>query len=372
MDRAVGINPEFNLSLLQQDLKGHLAQPNKDNPILSKANLHRIDPEEVIKPLETAIKLGESSLFTLGNFSLIMGKAKSRKSFFLGVLSSVLLVDDLFGFCGTLPREQRKILYFDTEQAKFHVQRAFRRIRQMTSGNNLEYIDIFHLRTLQPKERLEMIEAVIYSTSDLGFVFIDGIRDLVTSINDEEQATFISSKLLKWSEELNIHISVVLHQNKSDNNARGHLGTELINKAETVLSVAKSEGNSDISIVTPELCRDKEPDVFAFEIIDGLPAIADNYEIRTETSKNRFNMSDLGEWQIYSLLAETYSNGNEFGYSELVRQIKLAFTKQFGKSIGDNRAKDLVSIAKNNNWLIQETQKGAYRLGKFKMSEDEK
>jgi hypothetical protein len=32
-----------------------------------------------------------------------------------------------------------------------------------------------------------------------------------------------------------IHIHTILHQNKADENARGHIGTELNNKAETVL-----------------------------------------------------------------------------------------------------------------------------------------
>ncbi|MCU9931164.1 mobilization protein, partial [Escherichia coli] len=76
-------------------------------------------------------------------------------------------------------------------------------------------------------------------------------------------ATMIVSKLMKWSEEKNILIVTVLHQNKGDNNARGHIGTELNNKAETVLSVSKSSDNEMVSIVQAEMCRNLEPESFA-------------------------------------------------------------------------------------------------------------
>ena len=38
-------------------------------------------------------------------------------------------------------------------------------------------------------------------------------------------------------------IHTILHQNKGEEHARGHIGTELSNKAETVLQVEKDEKN---------------------------------------------------------------------------------------------------------------------------------
>ena len=40
----------------------------------------------------------------------------------------------------------------------------------------------------------------------------------------------------------------LLHQNKGDEHARGHIGTELSNKAETVLQVEKDEKNPGVSL----------------------------------------------------------------------------------------------------------------------------
>lgn len=357
------INPNFDLSVFESDAEKQLESLND----LTELNRLQISPTEKITPPQVAIKMGGGILGTLGNFSLIIGKAKSRKSFFLNILATSLLLDDSFYnvFKGCLPNDKRTILYFDTEQGKYHVQLALKRICEMTGINDPDNIRVFCLRSKNPQERLELIEKAVYNIPDVGFVFIDGIKDLITSINDEEQATMIASKLLKWTEELNIHISVVLHQNKSDNNARGHIGTELLNKAETVLSVAKSDGNKDISIVQPEMCRNKEPESFAFEIIDGLPVVAENYEIRTETKKNKFDVFDLDKKDLYQILTEVYSKENQFGYSELVRQIKLTYKHLFGNNIGDNRAKDIITLSKDYGLLDQEKPKAPYTLNKI-------
>src|SRR5690606_13337193 len=153
---------------------------------------------------------------------------------------------------GCLPTDKRMVLYIDTEQGRYHVQSAVKRICRMIGVSEPDNLRIFGLRSLSPAERLVVIDYAISTTENLGFVAIDGIRDLVTSINDEDQASMMATKLLKWTDERQIHIATVLHQNKGDNNARGHLGSELVNKAETTLSITKNPQDKDISIVEAE------------------------------------------------------------------------------------------------------------------------
>jgi predicted ATP-dependent serine protease len=336
---------------------------------------YKINVNETIPPPQIAIKFkntktdGYAILGTLGNFSLIIGKAKARKSFYINVLVSTALSKDyvLQRFKSDLPNDKSEVLYFDTEQGKYHVQLAVKRICSQINQPEPKNLHTYYLRSLTPSERLRFIEAEIYCNDKIGFVVIDGIKDLVTSINDEEQATMIVSKLMKWSEERNIHIVTVLHQNKSDTNARGHIGTELINKAETVLEVAKSETDNSISIVTPQQCRNIEPEIFAFEINEfGLPIIAENFEVRTETKKNKFDVTELEDFKKYQLLTEIFSKGESFSYSDLVIQLGLAYKNQFKNSIGTNRAKELLTFCKNQNWLLQSKDKAPYTLGAFK------
>jgi hypothetical protein len=323
---------------------------------------YRIDVKEDIPRPQIAWSLKNVTddktaiLGTLGNFSLVIGKAKAKKSFFINIAVSTALSKNvtLERFTSDLPEHQSEVLYIDTEQGKYHVQAAIKRICEQINEAEPKNLHAYFLRSLTPLERLKFIEAEIYSNPRLGFVIIDGIKDLVTSINDEEQATNIASKLLKWTEERNIHIVTVLHQNKSDANARGHIGTELINKAETVLEVAKSDTEPLISIVTALQCRNIEPEPFAFEIdVFGLPIVAENYELRTETKSNRFDVTDLEDSKKYELLQQVYSNGQSFGYSELVVQIGLAYKNEFKATIGTNRSKELISYSKNKDWLLQ-------------------
>ena len=339
---------------------------------------YKIDVNEVIPKPQIAISLantktdGYAILGTLGNFSVIIGKAKAKKSFFINIAVSTALSKDLIleRFKSDLPNDKSEVLYFDTEQGKYHVQKAVKRICSQINEPEPKNLHTYFLRSLTPSERLEFIQNEIYSNDKIGFVVIDGIKDLVTSINDEEQATNIASKLLKWTEERNIHIVTVLHQNKSDTNARGHIGTELINKAETVLEVAKSETDSNISIVTPQQCRNIEPEVFAFEINEyGIPVIAENFEVRTETKNNRFDVTDLENYKKYQLLTEVFSKGESFSYGKLVEQIVIAYKNQFQSSIGTNRTKLLITDCSNNGWLLQEKHKAPYTLGQFKENE---
>ena len=74
----------------------------------------------------------------------------------------------------------------------------------------------------------------------IGLVIIDGIRDLMYDINSPSESSELINLLMRWSSEYNLHIHTVLHLNKGDDNTRGHIGTELNNKAETVLQITKA------------------------------------------------------------------------------------------------------------------------------------
>jgi hypothetical protein len=334
----------------------------------SELLLSEIRVTDKLEPPVVALKIADSIVSTLGNVLTVIGKAKSRKSFLISVAIAVAISKDfVFNlFTSHLPNDKKTILLFDTEQSKYHVQIALLRVCKMIGIKEPTNLKVYGLRKYAPSERLQIIEYAIYNTPNIGIVFIDGAKDLITSINDEEQATMIVSKFLKWTEELNISIVTVLHQNKSDTNARGHIGTELMNKSETVISVTKAETDKEISIVNAEACRNMDFDPFGFEINEeGIPVIAENFEIRTATKKDKFDVTDLEDFKKYQLLTEVFSKGVEFSYSLLQTQIQLAYKSQFKKEIGKSATEKLITDCKNNNWLIQEAKLKPYKLGEF-------
>ena len=64
--------------------------------------------------------------------------------------------------------------------------------------------------------------------------------------------------------------------NKGDKSARGHIGSEIQNKSETVISVTKDITDREISNVKHEFARGMDFEDFCFTIIGGLPEINEN------------------------------------------------------------------------------------------------
>ena len=296
------------------------------------------------------------------DISTIIGKAKSRKTFATGLLLASVagnaIIQDRIK--GSLPEDKRNVLFIDTEQAEYYAKNSSRRVLGLLNldykTDSLPNFKAISLRRFNPHERLQIIEWLIYNTPDLGFVIIDGIRDLITSINDEEQATMITSKLLKWSTERMIHISCVLHMNKGDNNARGHVGTELMNKSLTVLGVSKVEKNEEYSIIEPIATRDREfkPIVFGIDE-EGLPYILSDNDataLKTETGKPKAKqITDWTDEQHSGILERMFKNEPQMKSGDFINAIKLAY------GVGTNKAQIFVAYFKKES-LIKWQNKG--------------
>lgn len=263
---------------LKQDQQTVLdSQPNA---LLDSA---RITLDKEIKPPPPVLQIDNLSvhpvtIFTEGNISVIKGKAKARKTFALAMLTAASLSDSII-YRRFISRTRGSVIYFDTEQSSFYVQQAYYRIAQISNGEGINNrFFCYGLRKYNPAQRLELIEWVFDNFKNIGMVVIDGIRDLIKDINSPEESTMISSKLLKWSEESGAHIVTVLHENPVGDKLRGHIGTELMNKAETIINVKKIEGNdSHVSKISCDLMRGLDFDPIYFTINDNIPEVLPNY-----------------------------------------------------------------------------------------------
>jgi KaiC/GvpD/RAD55 family RecA-like ATPase len=227
----------------------------------------------------------ERRLFSLGNFSAITGKSKSKKSFFAAMLLAAaakngLIENKLNGF---LPTSKNGVLLFDTEQSNYDVYRYAKNVLDVI-GHKADNFGAFALMEYTPKERCEIIDHAITKYKDnVSYIVIDGIADLATAINDELEATRVVSLLMKWTKLYNNHITVNIHQNKNDNFATGHLGSLILKKAEAIISVFKDEKDSMVSKVE---CTDirgtAEFKDFEIEIQEtGIPKLRENFYIPT-------------------------------------------------------------------------------------------
>ena len=346
------------------------------NELSIKLESCRIDVLEEIPPPDIAWEIREANseeyilVGTLGNFSLVKGKAKSKKSFFINMAIASAVGTDILQnkLRSPLKEGYNQVLYFDTEQSKYHIIQAVKRICTQTGVQVPPNLKTYGLRKESPAERLRLVEYSIENTPNLGFVVIDGIRDLITSINDEAESSNMASKLLEWTEVYNIHIVVILHENPGSDKARGHIGTELMNKAETVIALEIDSSEPNISYVKAGFCRNIPFEPFAFEITEeGLPHILHNYTVKLKSSKKSFDVLALSDSDKFQILEEVLPNGEGYTHTELVSQIKIALDKKYqgnkGKGIG--KIKELITSAKEVGWLVQQGNRQPYTLGKL-------
>lgn len=214
-----------------------------DYDSLWKKSLVRVTDEFSLPPV--ILQVDDAIIGTLGNFSASTGKAKAKKTFNVSAIVAAALINgQVLEYRASLPEGKRKILYFDTEQSPFHCKLVLQRILKLAGlplNQQPENLIFSHLREISdPAIRCEVIRKAIYEIEGVGLVVIDGIRDLILDdINNPTQSTILIGNLMQWTSERGIHIQTVLHLNKGDDNSRGHIGTELNNKTETVLQVTK-------------------------------------------------------------------------------------------------------------------------------------
>lgn len=219
---------------------------------------------------ECIMYIDDHEVLTLGNFSAIIGKAKARKTFLATMFAAASSGKDSI-YNKFIPKGGGRVLYIDTEQSRYHVQVVVKRIKAMigSEGN----VKMFALRPYSPSERVGIIDRILAEEEGVSLVILDGVRDLITNINSEEQSTEAVTKLMKWTAEYKIHIMCVIHQNKADSNARGHIGTEIQNKSESVISVTRPDPESFHTIVKSEYSRSMGFNEFTFSVVDGIPVV---------------------------------------------------------------------------------------------------
>lgn len=218
---------------------------------------------------------------TAGNISMIKGEEKARKSF----LKSLILGCSFGGNSNLYTNsidilghdlKDKYIIDIDTEQDDYDSWLNAIRIPKLVGVKPDNYMAI-KLRDKTPNERLRYVEWLFLESEyrdKLGVVSIDGYVDLINDFNNQLESSELTQKLMKWSSVSKAHITGVLHLNPNSDKARGHLGTILQQKCETVVIIADK---GDYSLVTCQRGRGKKFREFCISVNnEWLPEIIDN------------------------------------------------------------------------------------------------
>lgn len=276
----------------------------------------RITPESDLPPMQPLFKMYDTPCCFRGELVADCGKAKSGKTTFLSVMITCAIGQKKVLALERLSDEPLKVLWIDTEQSQQSTQEILKeRILPLCgqssqdpqpSDDNHEQLPIndqlfaFNLRGLGYEVRSKMVSLAINQIKP-DLVIIDGIKDLMTDINDAVKATVIMEHLMALAEANNCCIVSVLHQNKSeaDRNMRGSIGTELTNKAFEVFECEYLERHEVFKVSQTFSRKHKMQRDFYYRLsTEGLPEDCDTPQERPRDEFGRWvstkpNVDDL-------------------------------------------------------------------------------
>ena len=199
-------------------------------------------------PPDYLLSMDGVGIIPRGGITAVTGKKKQGKSHFLAALASVLISGRPFG---KLERRTRgdigHILWVDTEQSAFNIQELIGRVYKQAgiperSSSQAHGLTVLKLRPLEPSQRVEVLLQAIEAVNP-SIIIIDGLRDLINDFNDISESNAAVNMLLNILDTRpEVNIITVLHENEGSDRMRGHLGSELGNKAQDIFQVSKENG----------------------------------------------------------------------------------------------------------------------------------
>ena len=363
---------------------------NAEDLRLEQLRPYLLDPREDYPEPYYMLEYNGVPFSTIGGLGAISGQKKNGKSFVLTQLMAAVLGNgcertNLFlpglkvpertlEYLGHEPR----VLYVDTEMEKLNSAKVLRRVHWLCEWDMKypnERFNVLWLKNMPKdgdkrpyKQRYDLIRLAIDALSP-DIVFIDGLRDLLASINDEESGTQILDELASMAEERHMCIWNALHQNpngKTDDDAkmRGWIGTELGNKVSDTLVSIKSKTASGVTFtVKQQDARGKDLDDWKFQVTDdagnlGIPRITNSGFNLPSKSKEveGDNPEDIKAW------IKEAEQQYEFPMSR--KDIKKKVFGAIGGQKNDGKQQIDLTIALNMNYLKESTIKsgGAYML----------
>lgn len=248
------------------DVAAGQAAPAPQKDYLQIALSKKVSQTEQVPRPETVLFLAHTDnqyrLLNKGSISTLSGKAKVGKT----TVMALLIADAI--------KSGLRVLWIDTEQGAYYANTTQFYLLQVAGITICDNLEMYDFREFGPTERIELTEALLNEyVYDL--VVVDGVRDYVFDINSPEEATNITTKLMKWSVDKNCHVAMLIHENKQGGELRGHLGTECENKSEVILSLSQSTDNPPITIIKCKAVRGraKFDDFFVRRDENGLPYV---------------------------------------------------------------------------------------------------
>lgn len=214
---------------------------------LEKVIIENASKDIVVAP--PLLSIDDIPIIRRNTINIIQGKAGSHKSRLMETTASALIArntDDSSRFIGFHKSANYKynIAYIDTERNKSEeCPLALQRIRKLAGYNKTNNLDAFRFISLKMEERtarkdkIKLLLPLFIKEDRCNIIFIDVVTDCVGSFNDERESLELLDFFGQLAEENNCTFILAIHENPGTEKARGHVGTEVLNKASAVLQI---------------------------------------------------------------------------------------------------------------------------------------
>lgn len=369
-------------------LPGELTDDDKRRQQLEILRPYLLDPREDYPEPYSILEFNGVPFSKVGGLAAISGQKKNGKSFVLTQLMAAILGNGSERVQTYLPGltvpertieyigHPPNVLYIDTEMEKLNTAKVLRRVHwlcgwEMRTPN--ERFNVLRL-TNMPKDsdkqayvqRFDMIKLAI-DVIQPDVMFVDGLRDLLASINDEESITNTLDYFSGVAEDRKMSIWMALHQNPNRKNdedglkMRGWAGTELGNKvSDTLVSFKTKTANGVTFTVKQQDARDKDIDDWKFEVTDdagklGIPKIISNGGGSKSKPIEYDSEDDIRKW-----IAEA---ANRYEWPMSRKSVKQTVFGEIGGVKNDGRQQADLMVAINTGMLVESTLKsGGYYM----------
>jgi hypothetical protein len=213
------------------------------------------------KPIEKEpiLFLNGIGILTYQNISgFIAAPGVGKSSICESICAAIIGTKDIDTLGFSVSDEVKAVLYLDNERTPTDVWNSFSRMHKRSKTNEKSVIentvDIVGLRSIaRLDERKRTIEELIKNGS-YQLVIIDGSGDLVQDTNSLAEAIECRIWFRELTSKYNISILTTLHPNKGSMTPRGHIGSEIVREAESVIGVM-NEG--DVRTMTTNFAHGK-------------------------------------------------------------------------------------------------------------------
>ena len=305
-------------------------------------------------PRPSLLTLNGINILSYQNTTLILANPGDGKSSVCDAIAASQLDEDIDCLGFKVSKECKGIIYVDFERSNDDVWRSFWRVCDrggLKKGEVLNDIVIAGMRSVyKSKDRVARVEKLL-DENPCSILILDGAGDLVTDTNDLEQAIACRTWFRKLTVKYKVSIVTTLHFNKGTQNARGHIGSELLRECENVLSIVKKDS---VHTITSDFAGGKNRNSGVAEGCFKWSDI-DKKHVSLDPNINRDAKVNNKIFKLSSELKEIYGDQKVLSYSE----IEDAYLKILG--LGKTSASKRIRESKMND-LIKLNEEGKYDL----------